>query len=211
MEMEKKKNNSAEFDVEKYLTAILAEGRKREIILEGIKSNTGSFEGMFDYLVENFHNEQVVNSLSSEILMSEVLEYRYLLYIKELVKAEAIKLDFKNQHIVNLMKMKPMEALAYLQGYMKAKKIKVRRNFLTLEDEALKNYFRLIGEVLAGKTKYRAINDYLKTNPNLKTTERTYSNSFDSFLKTHSEIIKIHFKLTHNEFNKKFFPRKKVK
>ena len=209
--MEMKKKNTTEFEVEKYLTAILAEGQKREIILEGIKSNKGSFEGMYDYLVEKFHNEQVVNMLNSEILIAEVWEYIYLLSIKELVKEEAIKLDFKNQHLVNLMKMKPMEALMYLQGYMRAKKIKVRRNYLSLEDEATKNYFRLIEEVLAGKTKYRAIKDYLKTNPNIKTTERTYSNSFDSFLDTHSDIIKIQFKLAHPDFMKKFFPRKKVK
>lgn len=209
--MEMKKKNTTEFEVEKYLTAILAEGEKREIILKGIKSDTGSFKGMFDYLVKKFHNEQVVNFLSSEILMTEVWEYKTLSAIKEMVRTDAIELGFEKKRLNNLQDMNPMEALMYLQGFKRAKKIKITRNYLMPEDEAFKNYYRLIEQVLSGKTKYKAVNDYLKENPNLKTSERTYSNSFDSFLKTHSDSIKMHFSLTHNEFNTKFFPRKKVK
>ncbi len=74
-------------------------------------------------------------------------------------------------------------------------------------DPQYKTYMGFIKEMLTNNhTKYRVVKNYLDNNQNIKQSEKSLSNSFDNFLRSHENDIKKKFKLSKDKFTKFFFP-----
>jgi len=78
------------------------------------------------------------------------------------------------------------------------------------EDESYKRNMNFVKRILNEKlSKYKVVKEFCENSESrTKFSEKSLANTFDVFLKNHKEEILSNYKLSEDEFNKMFFPKK---
>lgn len=103
---------------------------------------------------------------------------------------------------------KESESIWFLKGYVFCLENKVRRNYSKKGDISYDTSMTLAGEVINKRiSKYKAVTNYYKKE-NIRSSESSIRNKFDSFLKTHKQEVMSKYNISEYKFLKYFFPNK---